>query len=127
MVHAQALERTLDRGPDVVGVTVDAPGGGVRRVHDDPELGGQDYLVAAPGQRLADHPLAGVGSVDVGRIEHGDPEFEGAADDLIGIGAVETAVDGAEAHAAEADGAGLQAGATEGAGGKGHGVLLVRG
>jgi hypothetical protein len=70
-----------------------------------PELGGDDHLVAAARDRLADELLAA--GVDVGGVDHGDAEFDGPADQGVGgsVGDLVRAlpVGAAEAHRPVAD------------------------
>jgi hypothetical protein len=101
-VDLQAAEAGLGAGPHVLRPAVDDPAT-VRRVRER-ELGGQLNLVAAPGQRLADQFLVVAGAVDVGGIEEGDAEVEGARDGGQRLLAVGGAVHLAHPHAAQAEG-----------------------
>jgi hypothetical protein len=98
VVDAEALERGVTGGPDVVrGVVdradaVDAP---------DAELGGQHHLVAAVLDGPADELLVVPAAVHVGGVEEVDAEVEGAVDDRDGLLLVALAVELGHAHAAE--------------------------
>ena len=104
VVDAQAPQRGLGGLLDVLGPAVEAAGGGVVGVADDPELRGQHDLVAAVGDGAADELLVGVGAVDVGGVEEGDAELEGAVDGGDRLVVVARAVELGHAHAAEAEG-----------------------
>ena len=54
--------------------------GRVVGVADDAELGREEDLVAAAGDRPPDQLLVGVGAVHVGGVEERDAELEGAVD-----------------------------------------------
>ena len=51
LLDAEASQRGVAAGVDVVGPSVDSPPRRVLGVPNDPELGGQDHLVAAVGDR----------------------------------------------------------------------------
>ena len=67
------------------------------------ELGGEDDLVAAAGDRPADQLLVGERAVHVGGVEEGDAELERAVDRRDRLGLVAGAVELRHAHAAEAE------------------------
>jgi hypothetical protein len=60
-------------------------------VEDVAELGRHDHLVAAAGEGGAEHPLAVAGPVDVGGVEAGHAELQGAPDRAFGLGVVHLA------------------------------------
>ena len=86
----------------VLGPPVDGARGRVVGVAHDAELGGDDRLVAVPGQRLADEHLVGVRPVHVGGVEEGDPELERPVDGGDGLVVVARPVEVGHPHAAEA-------------------------
>ena len=105
MVLAQAAQRRVDRGHDVLArqpLAVLA----VHRAH--PDLGGQDVLLARREQLLEQRPgedLARASVVDVGGVEERDATLDGVADDRRGGLLVErpgTALVRAVAHHAQA-------------------------
>jgi hypothetical protein len=49
-------------------------------VGDHPELCRQDNFGSAPRDRTPDELLVCIGAVDLGRVDQGDPEVEGAVD-----------------------------------------------
>ena len=75
-------------------------------------LGGDEHLVAAALDRLAEDLLGQAGGIDVGRVEHGDAGFEADVDQPRGLGHVGRAP-GLEEFAAAAEGAGAEAQARE--------------
>ena len=98
-VGAQAPQRALDLADDpaardaaLVGVVA----------HRSPELRGQDDVVAAALERLADDLLGLAGRVDVGGVDEVDAGIEGAVDDADRVVVVGVAP-GAEHHRAEAE------------------------
>ena len=106
MVRAQALERALDRPAGVLGRPVEDA---IHRVllgrrKADAELGGDDPVIAAPGDRLAHELLVGVGAVHLGGVEEVAAELERPVDRGEGLSLVGRAVEGGHAHAAEAEG-----------------------
>jgi hypothetical protein len=76
------------------------------------ELGGQDDVVAAAVEGLADDLLRLAGRVDVGGVDEVDPGVERAVDDADRVVVVGVAP-GAEHHRAEAELRDLDAGASE--------------
>ena len=68
------------------------------------ELGRDDDLVAAAGDRLPDQTLVGERPVHVGGVEESAARVEGVLDDVDRLGVVGVAVELAHAHAAEAEG-----------------------
>ena len=80
-------------------------------VGDQPELGGDDDLVAAPGDGAADDLLAEVRAVDLRGVDVGDAEVEGAVDGADRLAVVQGALAGVGAghgHGAEADAGDLE-------------------
>ena len=78
---------------------------------DQAELGGDDDIVAAALARLSDD-LFGEGPVDLGGVDVGDTEVEGAVDGADRLGVVEAAFGGVGAghgHGAEADAGDVEA------------------
>jgi hypothetical protein len=57
-------------------------------VGDQPELGRQHHLVAAPGDRPPDEFLVAVGSVNLGGVDERNAEVEGALDRADGLGVI---------------------------------------
>ena len=105
LVGAQALERPFDRGLDVCGTAVDHAGSAAG-VGDKPELRGDLDLVTAALDGLADDLLAQERPVDLGGVDVGDAEVEGAVDGPDRLRVVEGALTGVGAghgHRAEAD------------------------
>src|SRR5690606_35910527 len=75
----------------------------------EPKLRREDDAVADGRERLAHDALVDERSVCLGRVEEGDAEVDGVADDGDGPGGVgRRAVAEAEAHAAVADGRHVQ-------------------
>ncbi len=70
-----------------------------------PELGGDDHLVAHGGEGFPDEFLVGERAVDLGGVEEGDALVDGGADerDAVGVGG-RRAVAVAQAHAAQPEG-----------------------
>ena len=109
VVGAQPAQRVLDLAHDpaagpaaVVGLVA----------HRHEELGGQDDVVAAALQGLADDLLGHAAGVDVGGVDEVDPGVEGAVDDPDGVGAVVVAPR-PEHHRAQAQRADRYAGPAE--------------
>ncbi len=123
VVEAEAPQRGVDHLTDVLGAAVDA-GGLAVRADAEAELGRHHDAVAAAFQGLAEQRLVGEGPVDLGGVEIGDAELEGAVDRGDRFGVVRRAVGLAHAHAAEADGRNREPLAAEFAGGQ-HGRVLV--
>ena len=83
-------------------------------------LGGHEQAIAVPV--LQGQPETALALVVLGGgVEVGDAEVDGAVDDGHGRGVV---IGEVPADAAQAEGGDRLAGAAEGAGGKGHGILL---
>ena len=93
--HRQADVR---RAPVEPALVVDA-------VADRAELGRDDDLVAPAGDGAGEQLLVQVGSVDLGRVQEGDAEFERAVDraDRALIVLRGSGVERAHAHEAESD------------------------
>ena len=105
VVGAQPPQAGLDgpnqvmaRRADVVG-----PRAGAKR-----PLGGDDHLIAAALDRLAQDLLGHAARVDVGRVEHGEAGFEADIDEPRGLGHVAVAP-GLEELVAAAERAGAEA------------------
>ena len=106
------VQRALDGGPDVGRAAVGDAGAAAAGVGDEAELGRDDDLVAAALDGLADDLLAVERPVDLGGVDVGDAEVEGAVDGADRLGVVEAAVAGVGAghgHGAEADAGDLEA------------------
>ena len=102
VVDTQPEQRAVAGLAHVLGPAVDGAPGRIVRVTHDAELGGDDRLVAVPGQRLADEQLVGVRPVHVGGVEEGDPELERTVDGGGGLVVVDRPVEVGHPHAAEA-------------------------
>jgi len=77
-VGPKPRERALERAPRVSR----GPAWVVAVAGARAELGREHDAIAAAGQRVADHPLAGaVAAVDVGGVEERDPGVERGVDD----------------------------------------------
>src|SRR5262249_4319373 len=103
-VGAEPPQAGLDRagqviagGADVVGARPDAEGA----------LGGEEHLLAASLDRLAQDLLCHPLGIDVGRVEQGEAGFEADIDEPPGLGDV-AGTPGPEQLAAAAEGAGPQ-------------------
>ena len=106
VVGAEASQRALDGCTDVGGAAVGAEGVPVAVVLHEAELGGDLHLVAAALDGASDELLAVEGPVDLGGVDVGDAELEGAVDGADGLGVVERSAGGVGAghgHGAEAD------------------------
>ena len=104
-VGAQSLQGPFDRGPDVGGGAVHGAGS-TAGVGDQTELGGDDDVVAAAGDGLADDFLAVEGAVDLRGVDVGDAQVQGAVDGADRLGVVDGAFRGVGAghgHGAETD------------------------
>ena len=79
-------------------------------VGDQAELGGQHHLVPAALQRAADEFLVGVGAVDLGGVDEGDAQLQGAVDGAHGLVVVGAGAGVAvgHAHRAQADAGDVQ-------------------
>ena len=98
MVAAEALERRIDRPPDVL--TRAAGSVPVRSLHVHAELRRDDEVVRAAGEGLTDDALARARSVDVCGVEERDAGVDGSGENLEGCLTVDPA---AEVVAAETD------------------------
>ncbi len=65
------------------------------------DLGGDDDVVAAAGDDLADELLVGVGAVEVRGVQQGDAEFESPVGGAQGLLSVDRTVGERHAHASE--------------------------
>ena len=101
VVHAEPGQRRLAGPLDVVVLAADDP---VRVAAGpvDAELRGQLHLVAAARDAAADQHLVVAGAVDVGGVEEGDAEVQGAVDGRDRLVPVGGAVPLAHPHAAQA-------------------------
>ncbi len=108
-LDSQPPERCLARLPHIRGAAVDRPPGRIAGFEPDAELGRQEHLLAAVGDRAADEFLVGVRPVHVGGVEEVAPEIERAVDRPQRLGLIGRAVERRHAHAAEADGGDLGA------------------
>ena len=108
-VRAEPAQRVLDRAHDPAARAA-LPVGVV--AHRAVELGGQDDVVAAALQRLADDLLGLPAGVDVGGVDEVDAGVERGVDDADRLVVVRVAP-GAEHHRPEAHLADRDAGATE--------------
>ncbi len=104
VVGPEALERGVAGRAHVVRGAVDAALGRVVRVALDPELRGEEHLVAPALQGAADELLVRERAVHVGRVPEGDAELDGAVERPERLGLVAAAVEVRHAHAAEAEG-----------------------
>jgi hypothetical protein len=94
------LQHLLDHLADVVGFAVEPPG----RRELEPELRGDDDLVADRGEGLTDEGFVDERSVRLGGVEECHPQIVGGPDQphaVVGVDGL--AVVGAEAHAAQPD------------------------
>ena len=109
VVGPEADQRSLEGGTDVLRAVV--LGCVPVAVGDHPELCRQDHFGSAPRDRASDELLVRVGAVDLGRVDQGDPEVEGAVDraDRLSVVDARSRVVGRHAHAAEAEPRDLQA------------------
>jgi hypothetical protein len=101
VVHAEAAQRALARAVHVLGAAVDPAAARVFGIADDPELGGQDHLVAPLCDGAPDQLLVGVRPVHVRCVQQGDPEVEGELNRGQRFGLVSLAVELGHPHAAE--------------------------
>ncbi len=103
VIHAQPREAGFAGGLYVLGPAIDAARVRIGRVQADAELGGQEHLIAAAGDGLADQDLVGVRAVHVGGVQQAHAALQRAVDHGDGFGVVAAAaVEGAHAHAAQA-------------------------
>jgi hypothetical protein len=110
VVGPEVAQRSLEGGTDVLRAAV------VLRcvpvaVGDHPELCRQDHFGSAPRDRAPDELLVRVGAVDLGRVDQGDPEIEGAVDraDRLSVVDARSRVVGRHAHVPVAEPRDLQA------------------
>jgi hypothetical protein len=99
VVGPEAAQRSLEGGTDVLRAAV------VLRyvpvaVGAHPEPCRQDHFGSAPRDRAPDELLVRVGAVDLGRVDQGDPEIEGAVDpaDRLSVVDARSRVVGRHAH-----------------------------
>ena len=102
VVGPEPPQRALDHLADMLGPAVRS-GRPLAVLDAEAELRGDRHLVAPPLQRPAQQLLVGEGAVDLGRVEEGAAELEGAVDGGDGLRLVRRAVGLAHAHAAQAD------------------------
>ena len=109
VVGAEPLQRAFDGGADVRRAAVEVPAP-PPAWEIEPELRGEHDLVAAALDGPADELLVGVRAVDLGGVDEGDAEVEGAVDgaDRLGVVAAGAGVGGGHAHRAEADAADIE-------------------
>ena len=79
-LDAEALKRTLDRPPNMLGPAVDAAHFAALRVDVEAELCGDHDAVADRPKRFADYLLIVEGAVDLRSVEEGDAPIDGVAD-----------------------------------------------
>ena len=103
VLDTEAPQGALAGLPDIGGAAVDGAPRGRADVELDPELGSQEDLLAAVGDRAADELLVGVGAVHVGGVQEVAPQLQGALDRGDRLAFVGGAVEGRHAHAAQAD------------------------
>ena len=99
------VQGALDGGADVGRAAV-GDAGPAAGVGDEAELGGDDDLVAAALDRLADELLAVERAVDLGGVDVGDAQVQRAVDGADRLGVVEAPAAGVGAghgHGAQAD------------------------
>jgi hypothetical protein len=120
VVDAEAAQRAVDALAHVSrgAVAADRERRGV--LDDEADLRGQHRLLAAAGERAAHDLLVGERPVHVRRVDQRHAELECPVDDRDGavVVALRAGVGPGHAHAAEADGAGLQAARAEPAAGE---------
>jgi hypothetical protein len=108
VVGAQALERAVDRAPNVIRGAIEVANGGHvagdRVVHSPGELGGDHILVAVPFDRTADQLLVGEWAVELRGVDEVDSDLEPALNGPDRLALVCRAVEGGHPHASEADG-----------------------
>ena len=114
-VGPQATQRALDGGTDVVRSAGDA-GLLAALVEREPELGGDDHVLADRVQCFAHQVLVVEGAVDLGGVEEGDaPVHRGTEERDHLVAGWARAERLAHAHAAQAEGRHLKAWGAEGA------------
>ena len=102
VVDTEARERGVAGPAHVGGAAVDRARRRVA-IEADAELGRQEDLVAAPGDRRSDEALIGVRPVHVGGVEEVAAEVERAGDRGARLAIVALAVERRHAHAAESE------------------------
>ena len=108
-IRAQASQAVLDRADDpAAGVAARVAVGAHRRM----ELGGQDHVVAATGERFGHDLLGFTGRVDVGGVDEVHTRVQRGVDDANALVVVGVAP-GPEHHRPQAEVADLDAGAPE--------------
>ena len=109
VVGLQPPERTLDDLANVVGLAGRFSREARATFDIEPELRGDDDLIADGLQCLTDQLLVGVGSVNLGGVEERHALVESRTDELDGVGAVHGGTKGGtHPHAAETDGRDLE-------------------
>src|ERR1700682_443139 len=116
VLDAQPLQTSIAGLLHVVGLTADAAGIRIAGITDNPELCSQHDLVALALDRSPDELFVFVWSVDVGRIEKINAEFERAMNSRDRFGVIATGVKLRHAHAAEAEGGNFEAGTSKSTG-----------
>jgi hypothetical protein len=79
MLSTQPAQRVLDRCPDVLRPAVQT--GPAAAAEGEPELGGDDDLLADRSQGLADKLFVRERAVHLGGVEEGDAEVDGGANE----------------------------------------------
>jgi hypothetical protein len=97
VVGAQPLQGALDRHADVRRAAVDDAWSAVG-VGDETELGGHHHLVATVADGPADQVLAVERAVDLGGVDVGDAQVQGAVDGADRLGVVEAPAGGVGAR-----------------------------
>lgn len=106
-LDAETFQRSLGNLSDMFGAAVDAGDGGSARLTGidlEAEFGGDHHTIAERLQRLSEKNLVGKRAVDLGSVEEGDAEIDGAMERPDRFRFVTGAIGKAHAHAAEADG-----------------------
>jgi hypothetical protein len=101
VLQAEPAQRRVAGCEHVVGPPVDPARLGIVGVADDPELGGENHLVTAIGDRAADQQLIGVRAIDVRRVEEIDAEVERVVDGGDRLALIGRAVELRHAHGAQ--------------------------
>src|SRR5882757_1977725 len=86
VVRAEASQHRVRYALDVLRLAVEPASFARRRINVKAELGGDHDLVADGRQRFPEQGFVGPGTVDLGRIEQGDAEVVGAANDADALG-----------------------------------------
>ena len=105
VVGAQPAQRAVDGAADAGRVAAEPAGRDAVLLEREPELGGDDDVVAVRLEGLADDVFVGERPVHLGGVEERDAELDGAADHRDAVGAVGggDVVGAGQAHAAEPD------------------------